>query len=132
MSTRTKNPSNWLYNDFDAYEFRCRCGSCIHKDGWFIHRGLVDKLQIIRNLFDKPMVISSGVRCEAHNRASDGAAKSYHLPKMGGRACDILVTDFRDRATIIQEALRIGLTVGLNKRFIHLDNRPGGNGVFPY
>jgi len=109
--------------DFDAYEFRCRCMNCIYKNGKAIDRELVDKLQIIRGIYNKPMPITSGVRCVKHNTFVGGAKASYHLPSQGALACDVGVTERMGRIIIIREALLLGLTVGLNNSFIHLDRR---------
>ena len=110
-----------LTRNFTAYEFRCRCMRCIHRDGRAIDRELVDKLQLIRDVYGKTMAINSGLRCFDHNRFVGGAKSSYHLK---GMACDVAVTDRVGRIIVVREAIQLGLSVGLNNSFIHIDNRP--------
>ena len=113
-----------ISKNFSYHEFRCRCGKCIWSDGNAIDPGLVSKLQAIRDIYDKDMPINCGVRCPNHNSSVGGVNFSYHLPAQGSKAADIGVSSRSGRIIIVREALRLGLTVGLYKTFIHLDNRP--------
>ena len=45
-------------------------------------------LQPLRNIYGKPIVITSGYRCAALNKLVDGVANSYHLQ---GNAADIRI-----------------------------------------
>jgi len=47
---------------------------------------LVDCLERLRTIVGKPLIIVSGYRTPAHNRAVGGARRSYHLQ---GRAADL-------------------------------------------
>lgn len=69
---------------FKDSEFTCKCGCGlnIQKDG--IKRIADD----IREHFGKPAIITSGTRCEKHNREVGGVSNSYHLT---GNAIDIYV-----------------------------------------
>ena len=96
---------------------------CILSDGSGIDLLLVDKLQALRDSFGAALTITSGCRCVAHNSAVGGALTSQHLGAMGCRAADLLVRYPSDRATVIGIALHLGLSVGVNKGFIHVDNR---------
>lgn len=81
---------------------------------------LANRLQVVRDLLDKPLVITSGYRTEAHNRAIGGAKKSLHL---SGMAADVVVPGIP--AKEVQKFLRNwsgGL--GLYGTFTHLDIRP--------
>lgn len=80
----TLNPApGWKY--FTRAEFRCRCGKCDTLDR--LHTPLVDMLDRLREKAGVPCIITSGVRCEAHNAspAVGGAVNSYHCR---GRAAD--------------------------------------------
>lgn len=69
--------------NFKISEFRCPC--C--KDGdKVIKPDLLEALQKLRDLFQKPMRISSGYRCPEHNKTVSGASCSAHLT---GHAADI-------------------------------------------
>jgi len=102
-------------DNFNSEEFTCGCGKCVD----IINRDFVNTLQKIRDEFG-PMRITSGYRCEDHNKAVGGSEKSYH---MRGMAADILCASWPRRILLIQLGLKYGLTVGLGKGFIHLDSR---------
>ena len=63
---------------------------------------------------------TSSWRSTYKNNAVDGSLNSYHLL---GRAVDIPVSSGRERALIIRAALSLGLSVGVMKHAIHLDDR---------
>ena len=112
-----------LTKNFSVSEFGCRCDQCIYSSGYGINRPLVVSLQHIRDIFKRPMPINSGIRCYKWNESVGGAKKSQHLPSQGCRGVDIGVNDREGRIIIIREALKLGLSVGIHKSFIHLDNR---------
>ena len=73
---------------FTRAEFRCPCGKCggfpVEPDETLVR--LADK---VRDHFGAPVMVSSGVRCQAHNDELPGSAKnSYHLR---GKAMDFCV-----------------------------------------
>ncbi|MBU1067679.1 peptidase M15 [Patescibacteria group bacterium] len=80
----------------------------------------------IENLFDQlealageKLMITSGCRCEAHNRAVGGANTSSHL---AGLAVDISCKLSYLRFRIVGAAIRLGFNrIGIGKNFIHLD-----------
>lgn len=127
-----------LSRNFDSSEFAC---PCCGKEKATIE--LVDSLQTLRNLANMTLglkhqpirvVIGSGYRCAAHNKAINGAAESYHLL---GKAADVklftaanvllpipfvvlmaLQTDFGDRGIIIYpDTGHVHLDVG-HKRYL--------------
>lgn len=84
------------------------------------------RLQSLRNLYRKPMHITSGYRSVEHNQAVGGATSSLHLQ---GRAADIRVAG-RDAFELMTLALAVGFKgIGIKQhgpwgsRFIHLDDR---------
>lgn len=64
--------------------------------------------------------INSSYRSKKHNEQIGGAKFSKHLT---GQAVDISCKSSHDRAIIVGCALRLGLTVGIAKTFVHIDNR---------
>lgn len=119
------DPSEWVWPDFSPAEIACRhCGK-IH-----VEKGALDLLQELRDKIKKPMIVTSGYRCPAHNRAVKGAKNSQH--KLG-RAFDISMSNHNPHAFKVA-AEEIGFTGigtyppkknGANN-FMHVDNRPGG------
>lgn len=64
-----------ITQNFTRQEFECPCGCSAQ----IVDKELVDKLQSIRDKVCKPLVITSGYRCPAHNKAVGGASNSRHL-----------------------------------------------------
>lgn len=102
---------------------------------------LVRGLQMFRDLLNtnpggakRAIIISSGVRSEAHNRAIGGAPRSQHVL---GKAADIKVleiatngaTEFWPSVKIVAEIERAGLFTGRGLYpgcyFAHVDTRNG-------
>lgn len=69
---------------FKVREFACQDGSQVV----FIDSYLVSILDILRNQAGKPVIINSGYRTPARNKAVGGAKYSYH---MRGMAADIRI-----------------------------------------
>ena len=121
----------WRTANFKTSEFVC---PCCGKDGIDLRIPL--KLQQIRDIVKIPMMVTSGYRCEKHNRAVGGSENSTH---MKGLAADIYVAGPRSAYEIVQAAFKIGGIEGIgikqegskHKRFIHFDvwaekfNEPG-------
>ena len=73
---------------FTRAEFRCPCGKC---GGFPVEpeETLVRLADQVRDHFGAPVIVSSGVRCQAHNDELPGSAKnSYHVK---GKAMDFCV-----------------------------------------
>ena len=119
MSQATAILLDWNnYPNFSEAEFMCKCG-CGRAD---MQPEFLNRLQTLRTACDFPFRITSGFRCEAHDRAEKGAG--VHP---SGLACDINVYG-EQLLTILDSCKllcfhRIGLkqTGKWNKRFIHLD-----------
>ena len=82
--SRAQNGTRKLSTNFAVQEFACKDGS----DPVFVDSRLTALLQKIRDHFGRPVVITSGYRTAAHNKAVGGAMYSQHLY---GRAADIRV-----------------------------------------
>lgn len=80
----------------------------------------VGKLKKFEAAWGKPLSITSGYRCEKHNKAVGGAPRSKHL---SGIAVDIIVLP-SDRFEFLSLATDYGFKgIGLAQTFIHLDDR---------
>ena len=105
------------YANFSAGEFTCKhCGA----EG--VQEELVRKLQQLRGLYGKPMVITSGYRCPDHPVERNKDRPGTHAL---GLAADIAVRG-SDAHRLLKIALDLGFTgVGVQQkgssRFIHLD-----------
>ena len=124
--SRRKDGNALLSRSFRVREFACRDGS----DPLFVDSALVQLLQSIRDHFGAPVVITSGYRTAAHNKAVGGSKSSQHLL---GRAADIQVTDTSVEAVAAYaESLipgwggvgRYPVKAGRAKGWVHVDTRP--------
>lgn len=79
-------------------------------------------LEPIRLHFDKPVVITSGKRTEALNRAVGGHPQSHHLYLDDTGACDIVVAGVSpsDIAAWIIARLRVAYLIVYRRGFLHI------------
>ena len=64
----------WAWKNFKPVELSCKhCGEYYHDPA------SLDALQELREDWGKPIIINSGHRCAAHNKAVGGTANSQHL-----------------------------------------------------
>ena len=102
---------------FTRWEFECKCG-CGYDT---VDTQLIATLEAVREHFGRPVVITSGCRCEAYNERVGGSKKSQH--KLG-RAADIVIKNVDPQD--VYEWLDIHNTnggVGDYSTFTHLDSR---------
>lgn len=106
-----------LSKNFDSSEFACKCG-CGYDTP---NPELIRMLQVARDLYGKPIRITSGCRCIKHNRNVGGASNSAHL---SGKAVDIATPTGESRYLIIESLMAAGFKrIGINfkQRFVHAD-----------
>ena len=109
-----------LRNYFKPDEFSCKCSDleCSGKDVGRISPELVRRLNKLRLMLGRPVVITSALRCAAHNAASGGKPDSAHLT---GEAADIRCGSSVDRYHVLVAALVLFQRVGIHREFIHVD-----------
>jgi len=106
---------------FTDKEMDCNCGC-----GKTVDPELLTRLEALRRMLGQPLIVTSGARCETHNREVGGKPASWHLK---GMAVDISCVDSDLRCEIIRLAALLGFNgIGIAKTFIHLDLRPADNG----
>lgn len=66
-----------LSKNFNRSEFACKGTNCCGHSA-AVHPDLVDALQTLRDRIGKPLSITSGFRCNRHNKAVGGAEQSFH------------------------------------------------------
>jgi len=112
------NGDSYITPNFKVKEFACKDGS----DKVLIDTNLViNKLQKIREHFDKSITIISGYRTESYNKTVKGATNSFHLK---GQAFDISVTGITpNKVAQYAEILGINGIIEYNT-FTHIDSRP--------
>ena len=107
-----------MTDHFQRKEFACKCGcgfDCFDYE-------LLTVLSDVREHFDAPVVITSGNRCDTHNKAISGHVNSYHKR---GMAADIIVkgVDPIDVFSYLDQKYFSSLGVGGGKGFTHIDVR---------
>lgn len=100
---------------FTDIELKCRCCGELK-----LEHGFRDKLEQLRIVYGKPMVVNCAYRCVVHNKEVGGSKNSYHLK---GMAIDVHCPDGRDRHKLVGLAIGLGWSVGVYKTFLHLDRR---------
>lgn len=104
--------------NFNREEFECKCGCGFNAADY----ELVQVLEQVREFFDEPIIITSGCRCDDHNRKIGGAYESKH--KLG-IACDFKVRNIEPERVYIlldhEYPTKYGL--GLYNSWVHLDVR---------
>ena len=108
--------SYWPSAYFKREEFACKCGCGFDT----VDFALVSALEKIRLRYGQPITITSGCRCEAHNKAVGGSQNSQHLK---GRAADIVVKNVHpDDVAETADILEVG-GIGTYPTFTHIDTR---------
>jgi len=104
-------------NNFKLDEFKCPCcGEAKMQDSFLT---LID---LARTTAGIPFVITSGYRCEKHNKEVKGKPNSAHLR---GYAADIRCIDGATRFKLINALLKVGFKrIGIADSFVHCDNDP--------
>ena len=83
----------------------------------------VEKLQIARDKAGIPFRITSGWRCERHNKAVGGSKNSDHLQ---GKGADIAVKGSHERFLIIWALIAAEFNrIGIGPNFIHAGDGDG-------
>ncbi|WP_313138197.1 YcbK family protein [Paracoccus jeotgali] len=108
----------WRWPNFSPAEIACRGTGKIT-----INEDALDRLQELRVMLGKPMIVNSAYRSPEHNKAVGGAKASQHL---NGCAFDISMAN-HDPASFIAMARKAGFKgIGTYPRsnFVHIDTGP--------
>lgn len=104
---------------FGEHEFRCKCGKC--KKGMAdMNDVLLAMLDKLREKVEEPLIVSSAMRCEAHNAGLENSSlDSSHLD---GLAVDIRCTSNDLRFKIVKYAFEVGFRrIEVGPTWVHLD-----------
>lgn len=105
---------------FDRSELACKCCGQVR-----LMEPFTNQLKRLRELLQRPMVVNSCCRCEAHNKQIQGHPRSLHMftIERGTCAIDIHCPDDAYRHRLMKIALDEGMSVGVYKTFCHIDMR---------
>ncbi len=112
---------------FKREEFACHCGCGTNG----IQDSFIEKLDLLRETYGKPIIVSSGYRCPKHNSAVSSTGATG--PHTTGRAADILIRGAEaikllTRIILMNDFTGIGLNQKGSARFIHVDDLPNTAG----
>lgn len=118
----TEKATDWWkeVKHFTREEFRCPCPRC----GGFPaepQEKLVRAADRVRDYFGKPMYVTSGVRCQAHNDELSGSVpNSRHI---SGKAVDFGVEGFSASMvlTYVQKLPEIRYAYAIDSHHVHMD-----------
>lgn len=111
---------------FTEDELKCKGSGKLH-----LHPGFLGELVWLRQIFGKPMVVTSCCRSPEHNKKIGGHPHSLHLTSnphrltSGTMAIDIATPNDDYRNELIRVARELGWSIGYGKGFLHLDRRIG-------
>ena len=113
--------------NFSESELKC---SCCGQSG--VQQWALDKLQAIRDEYNKGMTITSSYRCSSHPveaRKGSGKAGTHNQ----GIAFDVYVSNGAQRYELVSLAIKHGANgIGVEKNFIHIDFRDTTRVVWVY
>ena len=103
---------------FGVHETACKCGCGFDEQ----NEELYAILDVLRDDFDTPVIITSGNRCAAYNRAEGGARYSQHI---FGRAVDMKVKGIPplEVYAYLDERFPTSKGLGLYHNRVHFDVR---------
>lgn len=109
--------------NFSARELRCKCGECKGNVPHEITTEALMALQAVREVWGKPMRLTSAYRCENHPSEREKLTVGRHRQ---GIAFDIAIPWGKDRMELLALAMRVGFKgFGFGTSFLHLDLREG-------
>ena len=104
---------------FSRDEFKCKCNNC-NQD--LIDFELVEVMDELRDAIEKPIIITSGNRCENHNKSIGGSPTSQHLLS---KACDFKIEGFPTDEIyyFLDNIYHDKYGIGLYDSWVHIDVR---------
>ena len=111
--------SEFFTPESDPHLFKCPCNrpEC---DAPKPTEALLDALDRIRDYVDRPVIVTSGVRCEERNTSVGGEADSEHLT---GRAADIYTPTSAEMYAIVEACyvIRVARIGVYRDKHVHID-----------
>lgn len=103
---------------FTKAEFACKCGCGFDT----VESELLEVLEELREVYNVPIIINSGCRCEKHNKLVGGEPNSQH---MLGTAADIVVKGVSPYKTFqyLDKKYKGKYGIGLYSSWVHIDVR---------
>ena len=110
---------------FSDQELACHCGC-----GLLPEKTFQDRIEVLRQRYGKPLIVTSGARCPDYNEKVSHTGRTG--PHTKGRAIDFAIRG-GDALHLLMLAVTMGFTgIGVSQkgasRFLHLDDLPNAEG----
>lgn len=113
-----------LSTHFWRHEFKCPCLKC-RRIKVLVDDMLLFKLEMVRVACgNRPMIITSGNRCEEENKRIGGYSGSVHVPKPKGKGADVKIKGVKPVDIGLAAEKIGGMRIGIAKTYCHLDVKP--------
>ena len=125
-ATTTRNTGG-ISSHFNKTEFRCGCGGryCNGYNGKEVSTSLLNILEKLRSYYGRPIVITSGIRCQKYNDSLRGSIKtSAHIQ---GKAADIYIRGITDTVAGRAQVKRLAYQYGA--KYVYYGTSNMGNAV---
>lgn len=123
ITEKAKEPERDFWEDIQYFrpeEFACKCDT--YCDGWpaELSEQLLRLADRVRAHFGAAAIVSSGLRCPAHNANVGGAAKSRHL---SGKAMDFRIVGKTAAQVLayIQTQPEVRYAYAIDGQYVHMD-----------
>lgn len=102
---------------FTPGEFACKCGCGCDTP---VDPHLLRLADQVRGHFNAPCIVSSGVRCESHNKKVGGVSGSRHL---SGKAMDFCIrgTSATKTLSFVQSLPGVRYAYAIDRNYVHMD-----------
>jgi hypothetical protein len=105
---------------FNRSEFACKCGKYCNGYPVEMDEQLIKIADIVRDHFGNAITVTSGIRCETHNKNVGGVANSRHL---SGKAMDFRVSGIPSSIVLpyVQGLSGIRYAYAIDSNHVHMD-----------
>ena len=115
------HPRTENFNSNTDPKLLCTCGY-VHCDQRSVNQETLDKLQMVRTWYGKPMIVTSGGRCPSHPNELHRVKPADHQKGIG---VDITYNTEKEKNLLMLYGAKAGFTaIAAGKNFVHLGNRP--------
>lgn len=119
----TKNDGDFWTNVkyFTRDEFKCKCGGK-YCDGFPVEPSelLVKFADRVREHFNSPAIVSSGVRCKTHNANVGGVSNSRHLRGLAMDFCVVGVSS-AELLDYVKQQKEVRYAYAIDNSYVHAD-----------
>ena len=110
------------FNPNTDIKLLCTCGhpNC---DKRSVNQSVLDKVELLRVMVDRPLTVTSGGRCKNHPNEIMRTTTADHQKGIG---IDIAVSGGVQRGELVEVGIQCGFNaIGVAKTFVHLGRREG-------